>query len=279
VNPGAWARTGDERVADAVTLSFGELDTGLFGLVRGAVAGGRASALALVLHQGVPVLVQAEEETAAPAAGLADLRVGAVRLWRAAPERWGLALEGDGVSLELELEALGPAAHLDAAGGQAQEQLCSVRGMAAVGHERLAVSCLGQRARAPGALDWTQLALERSVAAWLGEDRAVAVHALRPAGALDHEAERSAGVLRQDEEVVALHQTRLSSTYDGSGRQRRAGLELWLTEEDDFPRRAAGEVVCGTSVELGALRLDCAFLRWHMDGRQGAGRYDVLRPA
>jgi hypothetical protein len=36
-------------------------------------------------------------------------------------------------------------------------------------------------------------------------------------------------------------------------------------------------VVCGTSLDLGRLRLDCAFLRWHMEGREGIGRYDILR--
>ena len=69
---------------------------------------------------------------------------------------------------------------------------------------------------------------------------------------------------------------RLSTTYDGDGRQRRAGLELWV-DEDGCPRRAAGEVVCGTSLDLGRLRLDCAFFRWRMEGREGVGRYDVLR--
>ena len=61
-----------------------------------------------------------------------------------------------------------------------------------------------------------------------------------------------------------------------SGRQRHAGLELWVGE-DGFPRRAAGEVLCGTTLDLGRLRLDCAFFRWRMDGREGVGRYDVLR--
>ena len=40
---------------------------------------------------------------------------------------------------------------------------------------------------------------------------------------------------------------------------------------------SSGEIVCGTTLDLGRLRLDCAFLRWHMDGREGIGRYDILR--
>ena len=61
--------------------------------------------------------------------------------------------------------------------------------------------------------------------------------------------------------------------------QRRAGLELWVGEDDDYPRRGAGQVLCGSSVELGSLRLDLAFFGWTLDGRRGVGRYDVLRRA
>jgi hypothetical protein len=71
---------------------------------------------------------------------------------------------------------------------------------------------------------------------------------------------------------------RVSTVYDADGRQRTAGLELYL-DEDGFPRRAAGEVMCGTTLDLGRLRLDCAFFRWRMEGRTGFGRYDLLRRA
>ena len=46
---------------------------------------------------------------------------------------------------------------------------------------------------------------------------------------------------------------------------RRAGLELWATGAE-WPRRAAGEVLCGSSLDLGSLRLDCSFFRWHLEG-------------
>jgi hypothetical protein len=38
-------------------------------------------------------------------------------------------------------------------------------------------------------------------------------------------------------------------------------------------------VLCGSSVELGQLRLDCAFFVWQLDGREGIGRYDMVRRA
>ena len=52
-----------------------------------------------------------------------------------------------------------------------------------------------------------------------------------------------------------------------------------MGEDDDYPRRGAGQVLCGSSVELGQLRLDCAFFVWQLDGREGVGRYDMVRRA
>jgi hypothetical protein len=78
---------------------------------------------------------------------------------------------------------------------------------------------------------------------------------------------------------VHVADPRLSTTYDGDGHQRRAGLELWVGGEHDYPRRAAGEVLCGSTFDLGRVRLDCAFFAWHMEGRHGVGRYDLVRRA
>jgi hypothetical protein len=76
--------------------------------------------------------------------------------------------------------------------------------------------------------------------------------------------------------TLRVEDARLSTTYDGEGRQRRAGLELWL-EGDELPHRASGEVLCGSTLDLGALQLECAFFQWRVDGESGVGRYDVLR--
>ena len=108
--------------------------------------------------------------------------------------------------------------------------------------------------------------------------------AIRPAGAKHHEDERvAATILDRDPEsgdarATAVAEPRLSTTYDADGRQRRAGMELWL-HDDEPPLRVSGEVLCGSTLDLGALRLDCAFFRWRSDGQAGVGRYDVLRRA
>jgi hypothetical protein len=104
---------------------------------------------------------------------------------------------------------------------------------------------------------------------------------VRPAGATGHDREVAWGALLDPAGSVHVGDPRLSTTYDADGRQRRAGLELWVGDGDgaDFARRAAGEVVCGSTLELGALRLDAAIFRWHSEGRSGIGRYDIVRRA
>ena len=187
--------------------------------------------------------------------------------------RWAVTLEGD-VGFELEFEAVSPPAETGELGGmEGHEKLCRVRGTAA----GRPIDCLGQRGRAWGTADWSRIALTRSLGAWLDEGPSVFYSAVRPADAESHADEAHWGALLDAEGAVAIDDPRLSTTYDGDGHQRRAGLELWVGEEDDYPRRGAGQVLCGSSVELGQLRLDCAFFAWTLDGREGVGRYDVLR--
>ena len=97
--------------------------------------------------------------------------------------------------------------------------------------------------------------------------------------AAHHSDERSWAAVWEDGGLLPIEDGRLSTTYDAEGHTRRAGLELWPPGDEVWPRRAAGEVLCGSSLDLGALQLDCAFFRWHLDGRSGVGRYDILRRA
>jgi hypothetical protein len=192
--------------------------------------------------------------------------------------RWTLRVGAD----ELAFEAIGPPADIEPsepaarAGGMAgYEQLCRVHGTVR-GRE---LRCLGQRGHTWGEPDWDRIDSTRSLAAWLDDGSGVVLNAIRPAGTPGHEPEATWAALLGAAGSLRVDEPRLSTTYDEAGHQRRAALELWVGEDDAYPRRATGEVVCGSTVELGELRLDCAFLRWRMDGRCGAGRYDVLRHA
>jgi hypothetical protein len=154
-----------------------------------------------------------------------------------------------------------------------------VRGTARAGSEEIAVDCLGQRGHLWGAPDWDRMALARTLGAWIGDDLGIMLTAVRPAGGREHDAEQLTAVVLEGEPVEprAVADPRLSTTYDAEHRQRAAGFELWPPDPEGYPRRGAGEVVCGTSLDLGRLRLDCSFFRWRMEGREGVGRYDVLR--
>ena len=50
-----------------------------------------------------------------------------------------------------------------------------------------------------------------------------------------------------------------------------------MDEEGDYARRAAGEVLCGTTLDLGEQRLDSAFFAGAWRAARASGRYDVLR--
>jgi hypothetical protein len=276
--------------SDAVTIAFADSAAELCGVARLGVAEAGASGLAILFRRGEPVAISAEGGVELPAAAAWE-DVSAAGLDTSVLEplaRWRLAFAGDEAAFDLELEASGALAELApgdpvaAAGGMTgYEQPVRVHGAATVGDERIAVDGLGQRGHSWGAPDWDRIALARTVTAWMGDDLAVSLTAIRPAGKRDHAHEAvAAAILARDDAgqpvAIDVADPRLSTTYDDEGRQRHAGLELWV-DDDGWPRRAAGEVACGTSLDLGRLRLNCAFFRWRMEGREGVGRYDLLR--
>jgi hypothetical protein len=269
-----------EGFGDAVTFAFGDAEADVFGLARIGLQPGSpatASALGLVFSGGEVVEAVAEGEVSVADAAWEAIEVAGVGMEVDEPlAEWRMATPG---GVDLRFSALSPPIELRPAGGmEGYEQVCRVEGTAA----GRAIACLGQRGHGWGAARWEELELARTVCAWWDQAHALTLSALRPAGAAAHDEETLSAFLVDDGEepqVVAVAEPRLSTTYDADGRQRRAGLELWVGEDDELPRRAAGRVACGTSLELGRLRLDCAFFHWRMEGREGVGRYDVVRRA
>jgi hypothetical protein len=273
---------------DSFTYAFGDERSGLYGVARlGLVGGGpeaNASGLALLFSGAEPVAVAAES---GEPAGADDrvLAVGDLRAEILEPLReWRVSFDGDEGGFDLRFAALSAPAELGlddpaarAAGLEGYEQLCRVTGDVRAGDRRAEISALGQRGHQWGAPDWDRITVSRTLSAWIAPDTAITLAAVRPADARGHVDEAVSAYLFAEGEPVTVAEPRLSTTYDGDERQRRAGLELWETEESDYPRRAAGEAVCGTTLELGRLTLEAAFFRWHMEGRTGIGRYDVLR--
>lgn len=136
------------------------------------------------------------------------------------------------------------------------------------------VDCLGTITRVDAPPAWAELDAVRAVSALFDEQNAVLAIARRPRGALGHGRELVSAALMLDGQVTGVEEARISTVYDGEGRQRSAGLELWLPG-DSFPRRAAGTVTAGTTLALEGLRVNAAVFRWRMDGREGAGAYEL----
>jgi hypothetical protein len=271
---------------DAVTYAWADPAAELYGIARlgrGAAGDGslRGSALAVVFSGRSPVGVLARGGEPLPDGGWERLALPGLATATEVPlERWTVSRDAD-VSFTLTFEASTPPDELGdpaarAAGMTAYAQLCRVRGSVRVGGRERRVDGLGQRSHGWGNPDWDSIALTRSLGIWFADGTGALLGAVQPAGARAHAEETMCAALLGPGGAVAAQEARLSTTSDGEGRQRRAGLELWL---DDSAHRAAGETLCGATLDLGALRLDCAFLRWHMEGREGVGRYDVLRRA
>ncbi|HEY4279874.1 MAG TPA: hypothetical protein VGM91_16735 [Conexibacter sp.] len=278
---------------DAVTFAFGDPATQTFGSVRFGIAAGdpAVTSVTLLFHEGDVVAVDSAQGRAQGVHDWARVDAGDASATIGEPlRRWEVGYDGDDAGFELTFEALGPPAEIgddalarSAAAIRGYEQLCRVRGTARVGERSWPIDCLGQRGHQWGAPDWTQLDLTRTLSVWLDDDHGVTLTAVRPRGADGHEEELVSAFLLQDE-PVAIDDPRLSTAHGADGRHERAGLELWISDSDDeddqrAPLRAAGEAVCGTTFELGELRLDCAFFTWRMEGRRGVGRYDLLRRA
>jgi hypothetical protein len=178
---------------------------------------------------------------------------------------WHAELDGE---LAVDVRPLGPgAADLDGV----TAQLCAVSGEVA-GHR---VRCLGTLAETHEPPSWDELDAVRTISALFDDRHALLAVGRRPRGALGHNAERTASWLLVDGEAVAVEETRISTVYDGDGRQRSAGLELWLPDED-YPLRGSGTVVAGTSLQLEAVDVHVAIFRWRLGDREGAGAYELM---
>lgn len=269
--------------ADAVTVAFGDPAQRVYGLARLGVSDEGVSGLA-VLFDGAETVAAHAEGGLPTAARWEDVTEGAVRHAVVEPLRaWTVAFDdGAGNGFDLRLQATSLPAETQAGteseriGGMVgYEQLCAIEGVVRIGGRDRAVRCAGQRGHGWGAPDWNRIELARTVSAWLDDGSGVLLTGIRPAGAAP-DIEATSAFLVRDGETEAVETAYLSTTFDAEDRQRRAGIELW-TDPERWPDRAAGDLICGSSLDLGRLRYDCAFFGWRMEGRTGVGRYDILR--
>jgi hypothetical protein len=157
--------------------------------------------------------------------------------------------------------------------------LCSVRGAVRTIDGAHEIACDGVRCRA-AERDFGSL---RLIAAWFGEGAAVALLAVRAAGAKGHDAEHVEAALTGARAGPPVFDARLSTTYGRNLAPRRVGIELWLGEREDAElqcRRLAGE----TEPSAGALgydglTIDCHALHAHDADASGPGVYLLVSRA
>jgi hypothetical protein len=179
-------------------------------------------------------------------------------------ERWRAELPD---RLALSAERVADAADL----GGVRAYLVRVRGVA-LGRQ---VDALGTVSETEVAPRWDELDAVRTISALVDERQALLAIARRPRGAVGHGDEEVTARLVQDDSVRTVEDARISTVYDGGGRQRSAGLELWLPGEE-YARRGSGVVVAGSSLDLDGLEVHVAVFRWRLDGREGIGAYELM---
>jgi hypothetical protein len=191
----------------------------------------------------------------------------------ALPEGPTVERQGDSIRAELpgrfslELEPVSEEANL----GGVTARVCRVSGEV----DGQQVDCLGTASETREAPEWEQLDAVRSLSILIDQENAVLALARRPRGARGHGEELVVAGLLRAGELVGVEKARISTVYDGEGRQRSAGLELWLPGED-FPRRASGTVIAGTSLDLEGLTVHAAVFVWRMEEREGRGAYELM---
>jgi hypothetical protein len=170
-------------------------------------------------------------------------------------------------TFSLEFERVSPAANLRGV----RAHVARVRGEAA----GRPVDGLGTVSETEIPPQWDELDAVRSISALVDEQHAVLALARRPRGAVGHGDEEVVARLLEDEALLEVETARVSTVYNGGGRQRSAGLELWLPGED-YPRRGSGQVIAGSSLDLDGLQVHVAVFRWRLDGREGIGAYELM---
>lgn len=221
----------------AVALSFFDPDAGIHGTVR----------------SGLTLLFEGREARAERAAAEIE-RVG---------EAWQARASG---GVDVKLTPVSDTADL----GGVAVSVCAVEG--SVGGKK--ISGLGTAAETRRPPEWRELDLLRAISAVFEPGLAALAVARRPREAGEHGSELVTAVLIEGGELRAPEDARISTVYDGGGRQHSSGLELWFPGED-YPRRLFGTVQAGTSLELEGLAVHAAAFNWRMEGHTGAGLYEL----
>lgn len=244
------------------TVAFGGLDSAAWGCVFG-----RGDAAFLAAGDGDRTSVDSARLSAGCSAGEESGD------WRLEGDHATLIVApvGDAVSLQAADELLGGAT-----------QRCRVSGRVQLGGSEHEIESSGLRTWCDQPLDLDRFQSIRAVSTWFGSGEGFVLTALRPRKARAHDADLLTAAVLGSERPAPVADPRLSTTYSADGWPVRAGLELWLGEDEreQYPRRASGEAT-GPQARgaAGELELRAKRFRWHSRGQEGAGVYLLaLRP-
>ncbi|HSI80653.1 MAG TPA: hypothetical protein VK919_08390 [Solirubrobacterales bacterium] len=126
-----------------------------------------------------------------------------------------------------------------------------------------------------GEVDWDEIEALRIVSAAIPDGRAVALVALRPAGAAGHGDDVVAAAIVADADATEIDEPLLSVETDADGMPARIALELRFGSET-IPLRVAGDVTRSARDSHAGVELVRAELEVRLDGKRSAGTFDVL---
>jgi hypothetical protein len=200
-------------------------------------------------------------EAAAAATGAGQVSI------EAEDNHWRVTASG----LELTFTPVGDGRHEPSDAG---DELCHVQGRVTLPAGERVIDSPGTVSVAPDA-DPTRFDSIRAVTGWFGDDRGVALRALRPDEKKGHERDVVAATLFDPDQWMTVTDPRLSTTFRPEERPSRASLELWVGEGDElYPRRAAAEAIGLPSEASGErLRVSLTPLLCHAGGLDGPGVY------
>jgi hypothetical protein len=189
----------------------------------------------------------------------------------------------DGPGVELSASPTGAAVAAAGAGdGSSFDQLCRVRGRVVLDGSERELDCMGRRGAHGHGVKLDRFESVRDVSAWFAPSDGLALVALRPRKSRGQDSDLVEVAVLDPEATAPVTDPRLSTTYTAGGQPLRAGVELWLgdEEEEQHPRRATGEAVgAGAGAKIDGFEVRAQPFRWHSRGRDGAGVYLLARRA
>ena len=157
--------------------------------------------------------------------------------------------------------------------GRREARLCRISGELIEGDRRIELDCPGVLHYREGGV--AEPALSRELTVVLSEGGLVSVNAVREGAEDGHGSEEAVAAISHPGGYIEFGQVLISTEYDGSGRQRRATLELWPDSDEIAALHGAGSAISGCTAKAGDAQIDTALFRWSLDGHTGLGRYEI----